>query len=73
LFEQTQILERHPNIGRRPSAAVLAGVRELVLHRNYVALYRVDDDLKTAEIIAVKHVAQCSFDESNMHRPADVL
>ena len=39
-------------------ADIAAGVRELVLHANYIAFYRVIDSSRTVEILRVKHVAQ---------------
>lgn len=33
-------------------------LRRLVLHKNYIAYYRLDDDAQRVEIIAIKHAAQ---------------
>jgi len=33
-------------------------LRRLVVHKNYIAYYRLDDDAQRVEIIAIKHAAQ---------------
>jgi len=35
-----------------------AGVRELVVHRNYIVFYRALDAARTVEILRLKHAAQ---------------
>ncbi|CAZ15891.1 type II toxin-antitoxin system RelE/ParE family toxin (plasmid) [Xanthomonas albilineans] len=57
IYEKTTALERHPEIGRPGRPGLPAGVRELVVHRNYIVLYQLlpGDDV---EILRVKHTAQ---------------
>lgn len=46
-------LQAHPGMGR---AGRVPGTRELVLHKNYVAIYRVRGD--EVEILRLHHVAR---------------
>jgi toxin ParE1/3/4 len=46
-------LEVHPGMGR---AGRVPGSRELVLHKNYIAIYRVRDG--DVEILRLHHVAR---------------
>ena len=46
-------LQAHPGMGR---AGRIPGTRELVLHKNYIAIYRVRGD--DVEILRLHHVAQ---------------
>ena len=46
-------LQDHPAIGR---AGRVPGTRELVLHKNYIAIYRVRGD--DVEILRLHHVAR---------------
>jgi len=46
-------LQVHPGIGR---AGRVPGTRELILHKNYIALYRVRGD--DVEILRLHHVAR---------------
>ena len=46
-------LEMHPGMGR---AGRVPGTRELVLHKNYITIYRVRGD--DVEILRLHHVAQ---------------
>ncbi|MEI6117417.1 MAG: type II toxin-antitoxin system RelE/ParE family toxin [Burkholderiales bacterium] len=46
-------LQAHPGMGR---AGRVAGTRELVLHKNYIAIYRVRDD--DVEILRLHHAAR---------------
>ena len=46
-------LQVHPGMGR---AGRVPGTRELVLHKNYIAIYRVRGD--DVEILRLHHVAQ---------------
>lgn len=47
-----------PKKGRPSELAGIPGLRELVAHPNYIALYRVFDDLHTVQILRIKHTAQ---------------
>jgi len=53
LKEATQKLQVHPGMGR---AGRVPGTRELVLHKNYIAIYRVRGD--DVEILRLHHVAR---------------
>lgn len=46
-------LQVHPGIGR---AGRVPGTRELILHKNYIAIYRVRGD--DVEILRLHHVAR---------------
>jgi addiction module RelE/StbE family toxin len=46
-------LQAHPGMGR---SGRVHGTRELVLHKNYIAIYRVRDD--DVEILRLHHVAR---------------
>jgi addiction module RelE/StbE family toxin len=46
-------LEGHPGMGR---AGRVSGTRELVLHKNYIAIYRVRGD--AVEILRLHHAAR---------------
>ena len=46
-------LQAHPGIGR---AGRVPGTRELVLHKNYIAIYRARDN--DVEILRVHHAAR---------------
>jgi addiction module RelE/StbE family toxin len=46
-------LQLHPGMGR---AGRVPGTRELVLHKNYIAMYRVRDG--DVEILRMHHVAR---------------
>lgn len=58
LRDKTSSLARHPKMGRTGRPGLPAFVRELVVHRNYIVLYRVLDEAGTVEILRVKHAAQ---------------
>jgi len=53
LKEAVTKLQVHPGIGR---AGRVPGTRELVLHKNYIAIYRVRGD--DVEILRLHHVAR---------------
>lgn len=58
LREKVQPLAQHPLLGHEGRPGLPAEVRELVLHPNYIAFYRVLEASRTVEILRVKHVAQ---------------
>lgn len=58
LLEKVQPLTQHPPLGHEGRPGLPADVRELVLHPNSIAFYRVLDSYRTVEILRVKHVAQ---------------
>jgi toxin ParE1/3/4 len=51
--QTVKLLQRNPFMGRRTE---FEGVRELVVHANYLVSYRVSND--TVEILQVWHAAQ---------------
>jgi toxin ParE1/3/4 len=51
--DQVQLLRGHPKMGR---VGQVAGVRELVVHQNYIVYYRFSEGV--VQIIRVKHAAQ---------------
>ena len=51
-------LATSPKKGRPSELADIPGLRELVAHPNYIALYRVVDDLHTVQILRIKHAAR---------------
>ena len=48
-------LAHHPELGR---SSRLEDVRELVIHPNYIVFYRVLTELRTVQVLRVKHAAQ---------------
>jgi len=48
-------LARHAELGR---PGRISGVRELVVHPNYIVFYRVKREVGVVEILRVKHAAQ---------------
>ncbi|MFH0728047.1 MAG: type II toxin-antitoxin system RelE/ParE family toxin [Pseudomonadota bacterium] len=58
LQDKTKPLAQHPNLGRQGRPGLPAGVRELVVHPNYIVFYRVLAKARTVEILRVKHAAQ---------------
>lgn len=51
-------LAQHPALGRTGRPGLPAGVREFVVHRHYILLYRVLAKARVVDILAVKHTAQ---------------
>ena len=58
LRDKVQPLAQHPLLGHEGRPGLPAGVREMVLHPNYIAFYRVIEAARTVEILRIKHVAQ---------------
>ena len=58
LRNKTLPLADHPSLGRPGRPGLPAGVRELVVHRNYIVFYRALDAARTVEILRLKHAAQ---------------
>jgi addiction module RelE/StbE family toxin len=50
--QQTDRLSAHPHSGR---PGRYGAYRELVVHRNYLVLYRIIEETGIVEILAVKH------------------
>jgi plasmid stabilization system protein ParE len=61
LREKTLLLVQHPKLGRTGRPGLPAFVRELVIHRNYIVFYRVQDDTHTVEILNVRHTSRQLF------------
>lgn len=55
LRHKTEPLAQHPEMGR---LGRLPGTRELVVHPNYIVFYRVLDEVRTVQVLRVKHAAQ---------------
>jgi toxin ParE1/3/4 len=55
LRDKTKPLAQHPELGH---PGRLPGIRELVVHRNYIVFYRVLAQDRTVEILRVRHAAQ---------------
>ena len=58
LRDQAQRLALHPEMGRPAGPGLPAGMRMLVLHRNYLAYYRViatEGQEQQVEVLRVKH------------------
>jgi toxin ParE1/3/4 len=53
LMQKAETLDLHPMLGR---VGRVEGTRELVVHPNYILIYRVVG--KVAEVLRVKHAAQ---------------
>lgn len=53
LMEKAAQLDQHPNMGR---VGRVKGTRELVVHPNYLLIYRVVGQV--VEVLRVKHAAQ---------------
>jgi plasmid stabilization system protein ParE len=58
LRDKTLPLAQHPKLGRAGRPGLPTFLRELVAHRNYIVFYRVLDEVRTVEILRVKHTAQ---------------
>lgn len=58
LREKVGVLAAHPEIGRPAGPGLPANMRLLVLHRNYLAYYRLvagEDQKEVVEVLRVKH------------------
>ena len=53
LMEKAAMLDQHPMLGR---VGRVKGTRELVVHPNYILIYRIVRNV--AEVLRVKHAAQ---------------
>ncbi|MFG1332843.1 type II toxin-antitoxin system RelE/ParE family toxin [Xanthobacter autotrophicus] len=58
LQQKTLLLQHNPRLGRTGRPGLPDGVRELVLHPNYILFYRLLEASATAEILRVKHASQ---------------
>lgn len=57
LRDKTRPLAHHPNLGRTARSGLPTSVRELIVHRNYIVIYRVLTESRTVEILRIKHAA----------------
>lgn len=58
------LLQHHPRVGRRVQERGMANMRELVIQRGrsgYLALYRVDVNDQTAEILGIRHQRESGY------------
>lgn len=55
LRDKVEPLAQQPELGR---IGRLPGIRELIIHPNYIVFYRVLVKDRTVQILRVKHVAQ---------------
>ena len=58
LRDKTKPLVQHPELGRQGRPGLPDWLRELVVHPNYIIFYRVLANVRTVEILRVKHAAQ---------------
>ena len=58
LREKTLPLALYPAFGRKARQGLPEGLRELVVHPNYIVFYRVLPEHRTVEIVRVKHTSQ---------------
>jgi addiction module RelE/StbE family toxin len=58
LRNKTEPLAQHSGLGRTGRPGMVAEVRELIAHPNYIIFYRVLDEARIVEILRVKHAAQ---------------
>lgn len=58
LRDKTKPLAQHPELGRQGRPGLPDWLRELVVHANYIVFYRVRAEVRTVEILRVKHAAQ---------------
>lgn len=58
LRDKTKPLAQHPELGRTGRPGLPDWLRELVVHPNYIVIYRVLAEARTVQILRVKHTAQ---------------
>jgi plasmid stabilization system protein ParE len=58
LRDKTKPLAQHPELGRTGRPGLPDWLRELVVHPNYIVLYRVMPEIRTVQILRVKHAAR---------------
>jgi plasmid stabilization system protein ParE len=58
LRDKSKPLAQHPELGRLGRPGLPDWLRELVVHPNYIMFYRVLAEVRTVEILRVKHAAQ---------------
>ncbi|MDP2830045.1 MAG: type II toxin-antitoxin system RelE/ParE family toxin [Sulfuricellaceae bacterium] len=56
LIQKATQLDQYPTLGRVGRVGRVKGTRELVVHPNYILIYRVVG--KLAEVLCVKHAAR---------------
>lgn len=58
LYDKTKALTQYPELGRTGRPGLSGGLRELVIHPNYIIFYRVLARACAVQILRVKHAAQ---------------
>ncbi|MBS0326005.1 MAG: type II toxin-antitoxin system RelE/ParE family toxin [Proteobacteria bacterium] len=58
LKQKTLVLADQPGLGRTGRPGMPTGVRELVVHPNYIIIHRVREAERTVEILRVKHASR---------------
>lgn len=58
LRDKAKSLAQHPELGRTGRPGLPGWLHELVVHPNYIVLYRVLAEVRTVQILRVKHAAQ---------------
>lgn len=58
LRDKTKPLAQHPELGRQGRPGLPDWLCELVVHPNYIVFYRVLAEIRSVEILRVKHAAQ---------------
>jgi toxin ParE1/3/4 len=61
LRDKTKPLAQHPELGRKGRPGLPEWLRELGVHPNYIIFYRVLTEVRTVEILRVRHAAQSDF------------
>lgn len=58
LRDKTKPLAQHPELGRKRRPGLPEWLRELVVHPGYIVFYHMLAEVRTVEILRVKHAAQ---------------
>ncbi|MHB8309050.1 MAG: type II toxin-antitoxin system RelE/ParE family toxin [Metallibacterium sp.] len=58
LRDKTKPLAQHPELGRTGRPGLPDWLRELVVQPNYIVFYRLLTEVRTVQILRVKHAAQ---------------
>lgn len=58
LRDRTKLLAQRPELGRQGRPGLPEYLRELVAHPNYIIFYRILAEVRTVQILRVKHTAR---------------